>query len=283
MKSAKRLLTLVASASLAVALFGVANAAGKSQPAPAMAAKTTPVKPPAAAKASGGGPHEGITVHGHWVIEVKNPDGSLVRHLEFENSIDPGFSAPFGGQHPGGASLLSAIMAGQASTMPSALTSNNTYVLQNPWGILLANSALSSLGTTTTAPCAADVPNIGNSLGACLIIPSNSADGLNGANCSFSGVSCNLSVGLQGAFPNFTGFQLSGSVVATQAGNVSTVATIFFGPCADANAPSPTTGSFCSTSSSNPSSLTSSTNFPGAPITVANGQTIAVTVTISFQ
>jgi hypothetical protein len=38
-------------------------------------------KPPAK------GQHEGITVHGHWTIEVKNPDGSLVQHVEFENAL----------------------------------------------------------------------------------------------------------------------------------------------------------------------------------------------------
>ena len=30
---------------------------------------------------------EGIKVHGHWVIVVRNPDGSLAAHREFENSL----------------------------------------------------------------------------------------------------------------------------------------------------------------------------------------------------
>jgi hypothetical protein len=30
---------------------------------------------------------EGIKVHGHWVIDIRNPDGTLVSHREFENSI----------------------------------------------------------------------------------------------------------------------------------------------------------------------------------------------------
>lgn len=39
------------------------------------------------------GQHEGIKVHGHWTIEVRNPDGSLVSHREFENSlVDPSFT-----------------------------------------------------------------------------------------------------------------------------------------------------------------------------------------------
>jgi len=30
---------------------------------------------------------EGITVHGHWVIQVENPDGTVVTRLEFQNAL----------------------------------------------------------------------------------------------------------------------------------------------------------------------------------------------------
>jgi hypothetical protein len=33
------------------------------------------------------GPREGVKVHGHWVIDVRNPDGTLAQHREFENSL----------------------------------------------------------------------------------------------------------------------------------------------------------------------------------------------------
>jgi len=33
------------------------------------------------------GDQEGIAVHGHWVIEVRNADGSLAERREFENSL----------------------------------------------------------------------------------------------------------------------------------------------------------------------------------------------------
>src|SRR2546423_1698687 len=36
------------------------------------------------------GQQEGIKVHGHWTIEVRNPDGTLVTHREFENALTPG-------------------------------------------------------------------------------------------------------------------------------------------------------------------------------------------------
>jgi hypothetical protein len=42
----------------------------------------------AAAKRSGGS-REGIKVHGHWVIEVRNPDGRLAIRREFNNDLTP--------------------------------------------------------------------------------------------------------------------------------------------------------------------------------------------------
>ncbi len=36
-----------------------------------------------------GGPSEGIQVHGHWVIEVRDYDGSLVDRREFDNALAP--------------------------------------------------------------------------------------------------------------------------------------------------------------------------------------------------
>jgi hypothetical protein len=40
-------------------------------------------------KPSRDGSHEGIKVHGHWTIEVRNPDGTVATHREFENSLSP--------------------------------------------------------------------------------------------------------------------------------------------------------------------------------------------------
>jgi hypothetical protein len=33
------------------------------------------------------GTSDGITVHGHWTIDVKNPDGRVASHHEFENAL----------------------------------------------------------------------------------------------------------------------------------------------------------------------------------------------------
>jgi hypothetical protein len=63
------------------------------QVAPAAVAQNAKAKLAAARKAAAakpsGGPQEGIKVHGHWVIEVRNPDGSLAHRREFENTLNP--------------------------------------------------------------------------------------------------------------------------------------------------------------------------------------------------
>ena len=46
-----------------------------------------PAKPAEPNRDSAGGRHEGIKVHGHWVIDVRNPDGSLAQHRDFENAL----------------------------------------------------------------------------------------------------------------------------------------------------------------------------------------------------
>ena len=38
------------------------------------------------------GPQEGIKIHGHWTIVIKNPDGSVLSRHEFENALVPGGS-----------------------------------------------------------------------------------------------------------------------------------------------------------------------------------------------
>ena len=40
---------------------------------------------------------EGIKVHGRWVIEVRNPDGSVAQHREFNNSLHSGGTHFWGG------------------------------------------------------------------------------------------------------------------------------------------------------------------------------------------
>jgi hypothetical protein len=55
------------------------------------------------ARLSAQGPQEGIKVHGHWVIDVRDPDGTLVSHNEFENALIQG------GSFSGSAALASVL------------------------------------------------------------------------------------------------------------------------------------------------------------------------------
>ena len=81
--------TVVASVlALALAMAGASLAqaqskANASKPAAAAATTTAP-----AAKSAPKGQFEGIKVHGHWTIEVRNPDGTVASHREFENSLN---------------------------------------------------------------------------------------------------------------------------------------------------------------------------------------------------
>lgn len=65
------------------------KATSTSQPSAPVFKPPTNAEGGVAKSESSGGPHEGITVHGHWMIEVRSPDGALVTHREFENSYAP--------------------------------------------------------------------------------------------------------------------------------------------------------------------------------------------------
>jgi hypothetical protein len=58
---------------------------------------------------------EGIKVHGHWVIDVRNPDGALVRHKDFENSLVTQ------GQFVSGDQLLAALLSGNVTPSDPAV------------------------------------------------------------------------------------------------------------------------------------------------------------------
>jgi hypothetical protein len=50
--------------------------------------------------------NQGIKVHGHWVLQVKNADGTLGERREFDNSLVPG------GTNTGGDQMLAALLTG---------------------------------------------------------------------------------------------------------------------------------------------------------------------------
>ncbi|MFZ0954454.1 MAG: hypothetical protein WBQ40_01895 [Candidatus Sulfotelmatobacter sp.] len=78
---------------LAVALasaassFAQSNAGTAPKAADAKAAQPSASSLTAKAAKAPRGTGEGIQIHGQWTIEIRNRDGSVARHLEFENSL----------------------------------------------------------------------------------------------------------------------------------------------------------------------------------------------------
>lgn len=141
-----------------------------------------------------GGPQEGIKIHGDWVIEVRNPDGTLVTRRAFKNALATG-----------GHQTLSAILSHSSPTV-------------SLWSV-----HMTSLG-------AGDSPCLGGSLGngspthTCRIIEPGATNPAGG-----NVESQNLQVSQTG-----TGLQptvtLAGSITAIATGAVNRVMTLL-GAC----------------------------------------------------
>jgi hypothetical protein len=224
-----------------------ANPADSSRNVPATSAAQSPAK----------GTHEGIGVHGYWTIDVTNPDGTLARHVEFENGLCIGTGD---------------------QVMARLLTAGGTT---GGWEVKLGNPTIPS-GAATAHACS-DL-NFGNSL-QFLLEQNNdfySTSGTcAGVNALFPTVYC---------FPTLTAPTTGGSAVTlagqftVPAGTSSTQITAVgtaVSSCATL------TGTQCVTEG------TSTTDFTGAyltgvapmpaAITVVAGQSVSVNVQLSFH
>jgi hypothetical protein len=65
---------------------------------------------------------EGITVHGHWTLEVRNPDGTLVESRDFENAL-----------HSTGDERLVDYLARQYSVGGWVISAGNNTIGDNPF------------------------------------------------------------------------------------------------------------------------------------------------------
>jgi len=71
-------------------LLSLVGAHGWSQmPKVAPVAASTTAESEQKPKASNDASHQGITVHGHWVINVRDAQGNVVQHRDFENALQP--------------------------------------------------------------------------------------------------------------------------------------------------------------------------------------------------
>jgi hypothetical protein len=289
---------LVTLAALVCALSGSSRAQSQSTASKAApASATTPAKiavadtvavtqaatpkPAAAPAASAGrsapkGEQEGIKVHGHWIVEVRNPDGKVASHTEFENSYLIGDEG-----------------------LPVFLSRTRTL---GEWGIVLGNSS-PSLSPCTAALATPFTGTTNSVINAPLCVISESGPAIEGENlnglalCTPANGSCsqNLTVGLNttGALP---AVGLSGSLLATNPGTINQVETIVSAcgtalsstACATETAQdSPNDVVFVFTTATLPaqgSGTCGGATQPSCAVNVSTaGQTIAVTVTISFQ
>jgi hypothetical protein len=213
-------------------------------------------KPPAKAAAAPKGQSEGIKVHGHWTIDVKNPDGKVVTHREFENSLDPSAGSP----------LLSAMLAGEVSL--------------GDWSVDLKGS-----GT-------------GNSGGTIGIYQASSSEYQSCVSSALFNCSNNLTVtgppitfvagpgtgGFNGSSVTFTG---SGTVPSGFAATIGEVHTIIYACLSSLTAAACAANTNVQTGTINGFPFTERAldglNGDPAAVPVTPGQTVAVTVVISFM
>jgi hypothetical protein len=208
-------------------------------------AQNSSAKPPASK-----GTSEGIGVHGHWVIEVHNPDGKLVSHTEFENSLQPA-----------GMTDLAQIL-GQNSSI-------------GPWFIEF---------TTIPGPCTSGPNLIFRAAGLCAIVQGPGVGQgtvcLTGGACIASGMPAPT---VSTSPPNQS--VISGSFTFPASGTGGTIISAVTGTYLCASSESP---QMCASTTNLVNALPSALSFfSSAPVlpnvVVGPGQIVTVTVTFSFS
>lgn len=194
-RTAKRVLGLAGLASLMLFCAGPSRAqsSAPTASAPARQAAAAAISPVQAkevaaqpGEAGAKGEDTGIKVHGHWVINVLTPDGQLVSHTEFDNSLQST-----------GMTVLATTLAG--------------YNTIGRWELSFAGT----LGPCTTLYSSTTIS------GTCIIRQGPAAV----TSCGTSGCVSNI-MGSPRALPGATTMQLVGALTFPSAGNVTQVETI---------------------------------------------------------
>jgi hypothetical protein len=262
-------------------------------PAPLISRPAPPTE--SATRRGAQGDHEGITVHGHWVIEVRNPDGTVTTRREFENSLQPG----------GGIGLATLLTGNSISAGSWAILLNGNGNQPAPPGngggtapgpclpitYFVLNNTWSSGGPSTGGTCIITVPPNSSGNGTYWSIAcANDQSGHKPEPCSMN---LNVTNPSNSDVITFTG---SVPVTASAPGTVNdveSVATLCAGTDATLSTPAN-----CSAWMNTAGNIAKGTlngyqvtftqailgqNGAPAPVPYNPGQTIAVTVTISFQ
>ncbi len=214
---------------------------------PAAHAAATPVEQSGALPATKPGV-EGIKMHGHWEITVKNPDGTVAQHRDFENSIQGG-----------GAAYLIALMAG--------------YTVPSDYEIFLQSAG--------TAPCTPP-----GSLQGCVIVRSlTTSPGTNSCPNYYCASTLSYTYNLNYSVLASNSMVLSGYFTANRAGTIDSVST-YAGSCPTAFIQSSvlanTSPAACNAAAGG-IGVSALTGTSVSSIAVSNGQLVQVVVTISFS
>jgi hypothetical protein len=315
-RTAKRILGLAGLASLVLVCPGLARAQSSAATASAPAAKPAAVTAPStgmrtpsatspravaqnstAESPAPRGHDEGIKVHGHWMIEVKNPDGTVVTHREFENSIQQngqlGIGALLAGRLTSGGLIIALNGNSITTTFPQ-------FDIGNLPNVTISNVPTSSPctwgfgGQAGPGPCLiTSLPPGGGQQAFTIVLCGTAPSGsiVNTLGCSFNlTVAAPFVDSTAGAIflAGLNTITLSGNVTAAASGTITDVETWGFGCLGGAE-------------DCNGSNYTGATVAPqqlfytltertldgvgGDPnsVPVTGGQSIAATVTLSFQ
>jgi hypothetical protein len=115
----------------------------------------------------------GITVHGHWIIDVLNPDGSVASHADFENELLPNTPMLFFSGDRAMAAAVGGLIDDQSPTRPS-------------WQVVLG---LRGYGSFPGGPRLLAAPEGGPTCGAGVVLTTGGCyivDGVDGAQLTVS-------------------------------------------------------------------------------------------------
>jgi hypothetical protein len=240
---------------------GGAAAAGANPPANGAHPIAPTAQWPVPEEHAANGVHNAIAVHGHWTIEVRNPDGTLVTHREFENSLQTS-----------GAAFIEDVLLG-------------IYTIQ---GYEVGMGGTNSAQTPASQPAACAV--------ACEIfenIPPNNQNCPAGSPTFFCTLTRSPAIGTPVTLTSL-GMTFQGTITAPQAGYVGVVElgaeACTNGSANTTNSLSPVSPQNCETGNytNGPDSLIFqpfvTSTYVNPPVQVAAaGQMISVTVQVSFN
>lgn len=194
---------------------------------------------------------EGIKIHGHWEITVKNPDGTVAEHRDFENALQGG-----------GAAYLIALMAG--------------YTVPSDYEIFLQSSG--------TAPCV--TPSFTNAQAGCVLVRSlTTSPATNSCLYYYCAATLSYTYNLNYSVLASNSMVLSAYFTAGQTGTITSVST-YAGDCPiqfiQSSVLTNISPAACNAAAGgigvNALTGTGITSIP-----VSNGQLVQVVVTISFS